>query len=200
MARLFTDAARTDSALYYARLSLASAYASGFTKRLLNAASFLTNYFKGMNLVDSAFHYQEITMAAKDSLFSEEKVRKVQNLNFTEQIRQQEILEAKRQAQEKRTTRIQMLGVGAFIPFFFGILMLSSKWTKKRKIIRFLGFLGVLLLFEFIAYLLDPLIVSLSLGVPVLNLLFLVILASLLVPLDSWMEDWVNEKLAPDSD
>ena len=103
-------------------------------------------------------------MAAKDSLFSQEKIRKVQNLNFLEQIRQQEIAEAIRQAQEKREGNIQMLGVGTFI-----------------------------------AYLLDPLIVSLSHDIPVLNLFFLVILASLLVPLDSWMEGWVNEKLAPDS-
>jgi tetratricopeptide (TPR) repeat protein len=198
LAKLFADAGQADSALYYSRMSLASAYASGFTKRILNASLFLTDYFKGKNLVDSAYHYQEITMAAKDSLFSQEKVRKVQNLNFLEQIRQQEIAEAKLQAQEKREGNIQMLGVGAFIPFFFGILILFSKWTKKRKIIRFLGLVGVLLLFEFIAYLLDPLIVSLSFGIPVLNLLFLVILASLLVPLDGWLEEWVNEKLAPD--
>jgi hypothetical protein len=199
MAMLFADAGQADSALYYSYLSLSSAYASGFTKRILNASSFLTNYFKGLNLVDSAYHYQGITMAAKDSLFSQEKVRKVQNLNFLEQIRQQEIAEAKREAQEKRKENIQMLGVGAFIPFFFGILILFSKWTQKRKIIRFLGFLGILLLFEFIAYLLGPLIVLLSQNIPVLNLLFLLILASLLVPLDNWMEDWVSVKLAPDS-
>jgi tetratricopeptide (TPR) repeat protein len=199
MAKLFADAGQADSALYYSYLSLSSAYASGFTKRILNASSFLANYFKGLNLVDSAYHYQGITMAAKDSLFSQEKVRKVQNLNFLEQIRQQEIAEANRQAQEKRKENIQMLGVGTFIPFFFGILILFSKWTQKRKIIRFLGLVGVLLLFEFIAYLLDPLIVYISQSIPVLNLLFLVILASLLVPLDNWMEDWVNEKLAPDS-
>ncbi len=199
MAKIFADAGKADSALHYSRLSLASAYASGFTKRILNASSFLANYFKGLNLVDSAYHYLGITMAAKDSLFSQEKVRKVQNLNFLEQIRQQEIAETIRQTQEKRKERIQMLGVGTFIPFFFGILILFSKWTIKRKTIRFFGLLGVLLLFEFIAYLLDPFIVSLSHGIPVLNLLFLVILASLLVPLDSWMEDWINEKLAPDS-
>jgi tetratricopeptide (TPR) repeat protein len=200
MAKLFADAGQADSALYYSHLSLSSAYSSGFTKRILNASSFLTNYFKGQNLVDSAYRYQGITMTAKDSLFSQEKIRKVQNLNFLEQIRQQEIAEANRQAQEKRKGNIQMLGVGTFIPFFFGTLILFSKLTKKRKIFKFLGFLGVLLLFEFIAYLLDPLIVYLSQNIPILNLLFLVILASLLVPLDNWMEDLVNEKLAPDSD
>jgi tetratricopeptide (TPR) repeat protein len=200
MAKLFADAGQADSALWYSHLSMSSAYASGFTKRILNASSFLTDYFKGRNLVDSAFHYQGVMMAAKDSLFSEEKVRKVQNLNFLEQIRQQEIAEAKQEAQEKRKGNIQMLGVGAFIPFFFGILILFSKHTRKRRIIRFLGFIGVLLLFEFIAYLCDPLIVFLSQNIPVLNLFFLVILASLLVPLDTWMEEWVEEKLAPDAE
>ncbi|HNX78429.1 MAG TPA: tetratricopeptide repeat protein [Prolixibacteraceae bacterium] len=199
MAKIFADAGRADSALYYSRLSMASAYASGFTKRILNASLFLTNYYKERNLVDSAYHYQAITMAAKDSLFSQEKIRKVQNLNFLEQIRQQEIAEAKRLALAKRKEKIQMLGVGTFIPFFFGILMLFSKKTHKRKTIRFLGLLGTLLLFEFIAYLLDPFIVSLSLDIPLLNLLFLVLLASLLVPLNNWMDDWVNEKLAPDT-
>ncbi len=199
MAKLFAEAGESDSTLHYSRLSLASAYASGFTKRILNASSFLTNYFKGQNRVDSAFHYQEIAMVAKDSLFSQEKVRKVQNLNLLEQIRQQEIEEAQRVAREKRKEKIQMLGVGTFITFLFGILVLFSKWTGKRKTIRFLGLLGVLLLFEYIAYLLDPFIVSLSHEVPILNLVLLVLLASLLVPINNWMEDWVNEKLAPDS-
>jgi hypothetical protein len=199
LAKLFADAGNADSALYYSHLSLASAHASGFTKRILNAASFLTNYFKSHNLVDSAFQYQGLAMAAKDSLFSQEKVRKIQNLNFLEQIRQQEIAEAKLLALEKRKVKIQMLGVGTFITFLFGILVLFSKWTGKQKTIRFLGLLGVLLLFEYIAYLLDPLIVSLSHDIPILNLLFLVILASLLVPVNNRMEDWVNEKLAPDS-
>jgi hypothetical protein len=197
LAKIFADAGNADSALYYGRLSMASAVASGFTKRLLNATSFLANYFKNRNFLDSAYHYQEMTIAAKDSIFSEEKIRKVQNINFQEQIRQQEIAEAQFLAKEKRKMKIQMLGVGTFIPFFFGLLILFSKWTQKRKTVRFLGLVGTLLLFEYIAYLFDPLVISLSQDIPLLNLLFLVLLASALVPFNNWMDDWVNEKLAP---
>ena len=103
---------------------------------MLNASSFISDYFKGQNWLDSAYHYQEITIAAKDSLFSQEKVRQVQNLSFLEQIRQQEIAEAKLKAEEERKSNMQMLGIGAFISFFFGILFVFSKRRTTRKITR----------------------------------------------------------------
>jgi tetratricopeptide (TPR) repeat protein len=196
MAKLFRKAGQADSLLHYARLSLAAADQAGFTRRRLDASSFLAGYFKGQNLNDSAYRYQEITIAAKDSLFSREKVREVQNLSFLERIRQQEIAEANRKAEEERKANIQMLGIGTFITFFFVVLFVFSKKEMNRKAVKFLGVVGLLLLFEFISLFLHPYIAEWTHHIPVLMLVILVGIASVLVPLHHRLEELVKARLA----
>jgi tetratricopeptide (TPR) repeat protein len=196
MASLFKRTGQADSSLHYARLSFAVANEFNYTKRLLNAGTFLSNYFKELNLIDSAYYYQGITIAAKDSLFSQEKVREVQNLSFTEKVRQQEIEEAARLAKEERKSNIQLLGIVTFISFFFALLFVFSRRHVNPKIIRFLGLLGLLLLFEFISLFLHPYISALTHHTPVFMLLILVVIASLLVPMHHKLQQWVKEKLA----
>lgn len=58
--------------------SFAAANKAGFTKWKLNASTFLSTYFKDLNRIDGAYYYQGITIVAKDSLFSQEKMREVQ--------------------------------------------------------------------------------------------------------------------------
>ena len=182
--------------LHYARLSFATAREAGFTKRILDASTFLSTYFKGLNRIDSAYYYQGITVATKDSLFSQEKTREVQNLSFSEKIRQQEIEEADKQAKEERKSNIQLLGIVTFISFFFGLLFVFSKRHVNPKIIKFLGLLGLLLLFEFISLFLHPYIATLTLHTPVYMLLIMVAIASMLVPMHHKLQRWVKEKLA----
>ncbi|HEY5122590.1 MAG TPA: hypothetical protein VIK14_02520, partial [Ignavibacteria bacterium] len=134
MAQLFKIAGQSDSALQYARQSLTTAERGGFTYRVLYASSFLASYYKNLRLVDSAYRYQEINIAAKDTLFSQEKTRAVQDLGFTERLRQQEIAAANEQAQKERKKNIQMLGIGTFITFFFSTLFFFSKRKKNPKI------------------------------------------------------------------
>jgi tetratricopeptide (TPR) repeat protein len=199
MSELFKKEGLADSALHYARLSLATANNLGFTKRKLNASIFLLAFYKGLNKIDSAYYYQGINIAAKDSLFSQEKTRAVQNLSFTEKIRQQEIEEAARLAKEERKSNVQLLGIGTFISFFFGLLFVFSKRKVNPKIVKFLGLLGLLLLFEFISLFIHPYIASWTHHIPVLMLLILVVVASILVPLHHKLEGWVKERLVQKS-
>jgi tetratricopeptide (TPR) repeat protein len=199
MAMLLKNTGQADSSLHYARLSYAAAYEGGFIKQKLIASSFLSTYYKDLNHIDSAYYYQGITIAAKDSLFNQEKVKEVQNLSFMEQIRQQEIEEAKRVAVEERHTNIQLLGIATFISFFFGLLFVFRKRHVDPKVIRFLGLLGLLLLFEFISMFLHPYIAKWMHHVPVLMLLVLVAIAAILVPLNHKLEDFVKEQLAKKS-
>jgi tetratricopeptide (TPR) repeat protein len=199
MASLFKKSGQADSSLHYARLSYTTALEAGFTKRVLDASTFLSAYFKDMNLVDSAYYYQGITITAKDSLFSQEKTREVQNISFTEKIRQQEIEEANRLAREERKSNIQLFGIVTFISFFFGLLFVFSKRHVNPKVIKFLGVLGLLLLFEFISLFMHPYIASLTHHTPVYMLLILVVIASLLVPMHHKLQHWVTEKLTQKS-
>lgn len=196
VAELFVERGQADSALFYSRFSLKTAQNGSFTKQVLDASTFLTNYYKNKRLIDSAFYYQQITITAKDSLFSKEKVMAIQRLSFQEQVRQQEIAYANRLAELKRKSNAQMMGIGTFISFFFGILFISGKRRKSPKIVKFLGLLGILLLFEFISMILSPYISTLTNNIPILMLLVLVGVASILIPLHNGLENLVLIKLA----
>lgn len=195
IARVFDKTGPKDSALFFGRWSYQLAQQNGYTQRVLDASYFLSDYFNGKARLDSVNLYQSIIIALKDSLFSQERVREMQNLSFTEQIRQMEIHEKEELAREERWRNIQMLGIGAFIPLFFGIVLISSKRTAKRRTIEFLGLLGLLLLFETITLFLHPYIERWTHHSPVLMLLILVLIASVLVPTHHKMEHWVKEVL-----
>lgn len=196
LARIFLRLGRSDSALFYAHKSLFAAREGGFTNRLLNASIFLSNKYKAMGNIDSAFHYQELTIAAKDSLFNQEKSKQVQTLRFEEVRRVQEKEALAREAAFERKKNIQMAGIGAFIPVFFGILLFVSRKRVSPKTIEFFGLLGLLLLFEFITLYMHPRIEEFTHHTPVLTLLILVAMAALLVPSHHKLEHWVKEKLA----
>lgn len=196
MAELFKKAGKADSALLYSQRSLVAAEKAGFTKRVLNASLFLTDYFKSIGNIDSAFAYQQITIAAKDSLFSQEKVREVQNLSFAEELRQQEITDAHEKAIEDRKANLQMAAMGAFIPVFFALILLLGKKKVKPRVIEFMGLFGLLMLFEFIALFLHPYIESLTHHSPVYMLLILIGIAAILLPMHHKLEHFIKEKLA----
>jgi hypothetical protein len=89
-----------------------------------------------------------------------------------------------------------MLGIGSFITFFFGFLFVFSKRKTNQKAIRFLGLLGLLLLFEFISLFLHPYIGLLTRHSPVMMLLMLAAIASVLVPLHHRLQEFIKERLA----
>ena len=195
LAKLLKNEGQSDSAVYYSRLAMNAAKDGGFTNQILEASTLLSSYFKELNNPDSAYYYLEIKMAAKDSLFSQEKVRDLQNLSFNEKIRQQELEEARIIAEKKRKTNIQMLGVGTFISFFFILLFIVSKIKVKPWVTRFMGLISLLLLFEFISLLLSQFIGDVTHNNPILTLLILVLIAAILVPIHNKLQQWINTKL-----
>lgn len=195
MATLFKKAGKKDSALFYAYRSLAIARKNGFTRYLLNASSFMALIYKSERNVDSAYAYEEMTIAAKDSLFSQQKNKEMQNLGYTEISRQQELAAGKEAEEESRKKNIQMAGIGAFIPLFFGILLLYSKKKTQPRVIEFLGLLGLLLLFEFIALFIHPYIAAFTHDTPLFMLMILVATAALLVPLHHRLEGLLKARI-----
>lgn len=195
IARLFQKSAQLDSAVYYAKLSLASAEKAHFTLKIFNASSFLSSIYQQNKMIDSAYNYLQLTMAAKDSLFSQEKVKQVQNLSFNEHLRQQELAEQRLLEKENRKKNLQLLGIAAFIPTFFGILLILSKRKVRPRTIELLGVIGLLLLFEFITMFIHPVIAHWTHELPVFMLLASVIVAFILAPAHHKLEHWMKEKL-----
>lgn len=98
---------------------------------VIDAGKLLSQLFESTGQLDSAFRYHKIAVAAKDSVFSEEKVRQVQILRFNEQLRQQEIAEEKARREKDRLNNLQYIGIALFILTFFIILLILR--AKKNQ-------------------------------------------------------------------
>jgi hypothetical protein len=176
-------------------LSYATAKSGGFTGAVFKSSYFLADLFKSQGRTDSALFYLEMSFTARDSLFSQEKNQQLQNITFAEQVRQEELAQAEKTAEEERKDNLQMAGIAAFIPLFFALVMLLSKRRANRRALEFLGLVGVLMLFEFISLLIHPSIQKITHHKPVFMLLILVAIASVLVPLHHRMSGWVKERV-----
>ena len=98
--------------------------------------------------------------------------------------------------QKERKNKLQLIGIILFIITFFAILIIFSRRRAHPKALKYLGLLGLILLFEFIALFIHPYIDRVTGHNPVYMLIILVAIAAILVPLHHKLEHWVKEKLA----
>lgn len=196
MAKLFQKSGEKDSCLYYAKLSMATAVKGGFTNRVLKAGDFLSEYHRSAGRMDSAYAYLSASNKAKDSLYSQEKLNQIQNLTFTELLRQQEKTEELSAARSERQKNIQygIIGIG-IVSFVLIFLLISRSIIVNEKWIGFLGILGLLLVFEFANLLLHPYISSVTHHSPLFILLISVAVAAILIPVHHHAENLIKFKL-----
>ena len=94
--------AQKDSLLHYAKLSLLYGQKSASPKAVLQSSQLLTKLYKGKNDAE-ALRYYEIAVAAKDSLYSQDRIKQLLSLTFEEKQQAQEIEAAK--AEYRSTVR-----------------------------------------------------------------------------------------------
>ncbi len=130
-----------------------------------------------------------------DSINSKEKIREYQIITIDEQIRQEEIVANAKKIKKERTQQLQLLLIGLFIPSLFLVTLLLSRVKVPVRIVRFLGILSLLILFEYLTLLLHPIVVELTNHTPFFEMLIFVTIASLIIPTHHRIEHWLIEKL-----
>ena len=195
IAKVYDKRQLYDSAEYYARLSLDIAEKDGFQSRQLDAAEFLSNHYKKLKKIASAFTYLEQAKDLKDSISSKDRIRESQIISSNEQFRQLEIAENKKMAKKERDKRLQLMLVGLSIPFLFLFTVFLSRIKIHETLVKFLGVISLLILFEYLILLLHPYVEEITHHTPVYELLIFVLLASALIPTHHRMEHWLIGKL-----
>lgn len=194
IAKLNQRDGKRDSALFYLKQAYAAGQKASYQDGMLKASTLLASLYE-QNNNDSTLKYLKLSVAIKDSIFSQEKIKQVQNLTFSEKIRQQQLEDLKLRQEEDRKNNLQFAGIAAFIPVFFGVVLLLSRRKTNPATIEFMSVLGLLLFFEFISLLIHPYITKWTHHIPVFMLLILVSVASILVPAHHKLQKWVNKKL-----
>jgi hypothetical protein len=115
---------------------------------------------------------------------------------FVEQLRLRDEELKNIKAEEERQRQIQYLFIGiGIIAAVLLFLLLSHSIIAKEGLIKFIGIIGLLVVFEFINLLIHPALERMTHHSPVLMLLILVCLAALLIPLHHRLEKWVTHKM-----
>jgi tetratricopeptide (TPR) repeat protein len=195
LANLYQQLHKNDSAVYYANQSLAIARRGDFLSHELDAAVFLTNYYKSGKNTDSAFAYVSRVQELNDSIYSKHRIRESQVISSNEQLRQREIEENKKIAARERHQQLQLLFIGIFIPGFFLFTLLLSRIKIPTRIIKIMGVLSLLILFEYLTLLLHPYVLEFTEHTPVYEILIFVAIAAILIPAHHRIEHWLVEKL-----
>ena len=132
MADYFNEVGKNDSALYYARLGLATSQNAGRVNQTIAAYNSLVSIYKNRNRADSALIYLQLANTAKDSLMSMEKIKQLQNIGFDEQLRLQEL--EKESLQTKSKIRVYSLLGGLGILLIVALLLYrNNRQTKKAN-------------------------------------------------------------------
>jgi tetratricopeptide (TPR) repeat protein len=196
IAEIFLETKLYDSAFHYLQRALQIYETLDGKPQQLRSFNYLTQCFEETNQPDSANKYFRLAMTLKDTLYNLEKIKLVHSMSFTEQLRQQEIEEAKLKMQSDRKHNIQfgLIAIG-IITFIILFLILSRSVITNTRMITFLSILGLLVVFEFLNLLLHPFLERITHHSPLLMLIALVSIAALLIPLHHKLEKWATQKL-----
>lgn len=215
----FDEAIRNEKAYNNEELYFAYMQKADLLRKLNRMDSSASNYEKALQLVSGNFNDQVLIYKAlaniytvkdagrsvkyfaleqklRDSLFTSDKVNAIQALTYNEQERQKELANEQREEAELHKKNIEnaliTIGIISFLALF---LILSRSVIVNEKWIRFLGIVGLLILFEFINLLIHPLLEKFTHHSSLYMLLIMVGIAALLVPLHHRIEKWITGKM-----
>lgn len=127
----FQKMGQQDSALYYAKTLLQNKDASFMY--MLSATELLTSVYKSNRQIDSAFKYQEMLLALKDSVYSQEKIKQLKNLETGEQLRVQQLEQAQKEAQQQYRNRIRVNALAGSLFTLLAIALVLYRSNRNKQ-------------------------------------------------------------------
>ena len=118
---LYQQRGQRDSSTYYARRGCAAARTNGFLRGVLNASQLLTQNYARRGPPDSTLRYQTLLLAMKDTLFGQEKMMRVLDVDFKEQQQRQQA-QAARTALKARYRTYALLAAAGLVLAGAGLL------------------------------------------------------------------------------
>jgi len=119
-----------DSAEYYAKKAFETAASGKFEQDVLNAGQILYSYYDEDNNLPLAYKYFKLTTAAKDSLYSQDKVKQLLTIDFDERQRKEDIAAAQLQYEDKVRTYLFIAGLAVLL-LVVVVIWRSSKQKQR---------------------------------------------------------------------
>ncbi len=138
MASLFHKKGQSDSAFFYARQSLKEAQTTDLPAGTMIVDSLLSVLYQNKHQYDSAYKYLQNFVVLKDSVYNQNKIAQAQNLSFNETLQQQQLEQAKKEAQQQYQTKIKFYILAAVILIFLIIAFLLLRNVRNKRKANFL--------------------------------------------------------------
>jgi tetratricopeptide (TPR) repeat protein len=184
---------KPDSAVRYSKLWLEAARHNNM--HIIRAATMLARAYEDRNN-DSAVKYFKKATEVREIQFSEINKAEVENIVIKAAEKQRELVAQQVKIREERKRNLQYVSIGVgLISFIVLFLLLSQTIIVRSGFVRFLGLVGMILVFEFINLLLHPFIGDFTHHSPFWMFLIIVSVAALLVPAHHKLEKWVTHQL-----
>jgi two-component system, NtrC family, sensor kinase len=130
----FMKTGQLDSSIFYARAALALSRQTHYSLGQLAALNLLTTAYTFQNKTDSIAKYLSLTVAAKDSLFSRQKIIQIQSIAFDQQLREQESVQQEKELKSKIAFYAALLTIAIFIVIGF-LLYRNNRLKQKANVI-----------------------------------------------------------------
>ncbi|MEO7210385.1 MAG: ATP-binding protein, partial [Chitinophagaceae bacterium] len=100
----------------------------------MDVYSLLSELYKSRHQYDSAYKYMENYVTMKDSVFNQNKIAQAQDFDFNETTEQQQLAQAKKDAEQAYENRLKFYVLGAmiFISLIIGFLLYRNLSNKRK--------------------------------------------------------------------
>jgi tetratricopeptide (TPR) repeat protein len=185
-----------NGAIAVARRALDVAQRTESLPASIEATDLLEKAYHAAGKPDSAYLILKLHATLQDSLVNADALSQMENMRFSQQLKEKEEEQARIEAQQERSRNIQF-GIIALIVITLGIFLLVFSRTAVvgAKAIKNLLLIALLLFFEFINLLLHPFLGEITHHSPILMLLCMAAIAGLLIPLHHRMEKLITNML-----
>ncbi|HET7899042.1 MAG TPA: histidine kinase dimerization/phospho-acceptor domain-containing protein, partial [Flavisolibacter sp.] len=129
IAEAFRQNGQMDSAVIYARKAVNVGMSASVLDPVLDATALLVDIYKERGETDSVLKYQNLMLTAKDSLYSSDKIRQLENVAFNESLRQQE-MDAE---QEQYKNRMMLYGLAVILMASVAVGVVLYRSNKRKQ-------------------------------------------------------------------
>jgi signal transduction histidine kinase len=130
LANLYLLQGNTDSAIFYGSFAADRFRSTLILQGLADSYSTLSSAYSIQKKIDSAFHYQGLSLATRKELDAEDKSRRFQQLAFDEKLKAQEAAEYDRQFSNRIIMSILLAGLA--ILALIGLLLYRNNMARKK--------------------------------------------------------------------
>jgi signal transduction histidine kinase len=133
LAKTFSKLGLRDSSIHYSKITLHLAQNFQLLSFIKKSANLLKEHYKSIKGTDSAFYFQELAVAAGDSLFTLEKQRQLSDIVFEDQMEKKEIENEIEKSRIQYNSRLKLYLLSGLLAIFLLVAIFLLRANRQKQ-------------------------------------------------------------------